>query len=168
VAARIEDDTLRLGLLAEAVQGQQTLAGTALERLREHTAGLDAIVREEIRHTLVEELRSLGDDSRRAGAALRRLQRAAGVRVLACCLSLALPASALPVVLLWRALPSAAEMSALAAQRETLVADIGRLDRHGGKVELRRCGPAQRLCVRVERSAPSYGEAGDFLVVKGY
>jgi hypothetical protein len=83
VAARIEDDTLRLGLLAEAVQGQQTLAGTALERLREHTAGLDAIVREEIRHTLVEELRSLGDDSRRAGAALRRLQRAAGVRVLA-------------------------------------------------------------------------------------
>jgi len=35
-------------------------------------------------------------------------------------------------------------------------------------VQLRHCGAARRLCVRVDRGAPLYGEAADFLVVKGY
>ena len=69
MAARIEDETLKLGLLMEAAQSQQTLAATTLERLREHTAGLDAIVREEIRATLLEEMRALYEDSRRAAEA---------------------------------------------------------------------------------------------------
>jgi hypothetical protein len=35
-------------------------------------------------------------------------------------------------------------------------------------MELRRCGDAQRLCVRVDRSAPAYGAGADFFIVKGY
>ena len=46
--------------------------------------------------------------------------------------------------------------------------DIARLTQQGGHVELRRCGAARRLCVRVDRGAPMYGEAADYLVVKGY
>jgi hypothetical protein len=65
-------------------------------------------------------------------------------------------------------LPSRAEIETLSTRRDELVASIERLTRQGGGVELRHCGKALRLCVRVDRGAPSYGEGGDFLVVKGY
>ena len=77
-----EDETLKLGLLMEAAQAQQTLAATALDRLREHTAGLDRVVREEIRATLLEEMQALDEESRRAAEALRRLQRTANLRLI--------------------------------------------------------------------------------------
>jgi len=65
-------------------------------------------------------------------------------------------------------LPTSAEIQALGAKRDELTANIARLARQGANLELRHCGTTQRLCVRVERSAPAYGAAGDFLVVKGY
>ncbi len=59
-------------------------------------------------------------------------------------------------------------MSALRAQRDELAAGIARLQAAGGRIEWRRCGATQRLCVRVERTAPAFGDHADFLVVKGY
>jgi len=164
----MEDETLKLGLLMEAAQSQQTLAATALDRLREHTAGLDAIVREEIRATLLEELRALTDDSRRTAEALRRLQRAANLRLIAWSAAVLTLSSLVPFASAWWLLPTRAEIQALGAKRDELTANIARLTRQGANLELRHCGTAQRLCVRVERSAPAYGAAGDFLVVKGY
>ena len=38
----------------------------------------------------------------------------------------------------------------------------------GGRIDLRHCGEANRLCVRVERKAPFYGENSDYAVLKGY
>ena len=73
---------MKLGLVMEAAQAQQGMAASALERLREHTAGLDSVVREEIRATLIEELQALEAESRRTAAALQALQRAAGRRAL--------------------------------------------------------------------------------------
>ena len=73
---------MKLGLLMEAAQAQQGLAAQALERLREHTAGLDAVVREEIRATLIEELQARGGGEPASGrgaadvAACRRPPRA--------------------------------------------------------------------------------------------
>jgi hypothetical protein len=168
MAARMDDETLKLGLLMEAAQSQQTLAATTLDRLREHTAGLDAIVREEIRATLLEEMRALGDDSRRASEALRRLQRTANLRLIAWSAAIMTLASLLPCAIALRLLPTRVEIQALGARRDELTANIARLSGEGGNVELRRCGASQRLCVRVERSAPAYGAAGDFLIVKGY
>ena len=168
MAARMDDETLRLGLLMEAAQSQQTLAATTLDRLREHTAGLDAIVREEIRATLLEEMRALGDDSRRASEALRGLQRTANLRLIAWSAAIIALASLLPCAIALRLLPTRAEIQALGATRDELTANIARLSGQGGNVELRHCGASQRLCVRVERSAPAYGAAGDFLIVKGY
>lgn len=168
MATRMEDETLKLGLLMEAAQSQQTLAATALDRLREHTAGLDAIVREEIRATLLEELRALTDDSRRTAEALRRLQRAANLRLIAWSAAVLTLSSLVPFAIAWWLLPTRAEIQALGAKRDELTANIARLARQGANLELRHCGTAQRLCVRVERSAPAYGAAGDYLVVKGY
>ena len=163
-----EDETLKLGLLMEAAQAQQTLAATALDRLREHTAGLDTIVREEIRATLLEEMHALDEDSRRASEALRRLQRTANLRVIVWSTTVLSLASVIPCAIVWWLLPTPAEVARLAAKRDELSANIARLSHQGGNVELRRCGTTQRLCVRVERGAPAYGAAGDFLILKGY
>jgi hypothetical protein len=168
MAARMEDDTMRLGLLMEAAQAQQNLAGSALDRLREHTTGLDAVVRDEIRTTLLEELRALGEESHRAAEALRRLQRTANLRLLVWSAVTAVLSSVIPLAITAWLLPTRTDVSALGARRDELAANIARLTRQGGNVQLRRCGSAQRLCVRVDRGAPSYGEDGDFLVVKGY
>src|SRR5256885_6807294 len=72
----VEDLSMKVGLLMEAAETQQALAAAALEQLRAHAAGLDGIVREEIRATLIEELGALDEDSRRAGESLRALKQA--------------------------------------------------------------------------------------------
>jgi len=167
VVAQLENDTMKLGLLLEAAQAQQTLAAGALERLREQTAGLDAIVREEIRATILEEMQSLADDSRRAAQALRSLHKTANLRLLASGAAMITLSALVPCAIASWWLPSRAEVAALRAARDQLTTNIERLTRQGGRVELRHCGPAQRLCVRVDPSAPPYGE-GDFRVVKGY
>lgn len=163
-----EDETLKIGLLMEAAQAQQTLATTMLERLREHTAGIDAIVREEIRATLLEEIRALGEDSHRAADALRRLQRTANVRLIAWGAAVLGLTALLPFALAWWATPTHAEIAALIARRDELTTRVADLSRQGGDIELRHCGTKQRLCVRIDRGAPAYGPSADFLVVKGY
>ena len=168
MAAGVEDYTMKLGMMMEAAQAQQALATTTLERLREHATGLDAVVREEIRHTFVEEMQELADDSRRAADALRRLQRTANLRLWAWSAATVTLAGGVPSVIAWWQLPTRADIAAMSVRRDELAANIARLSHQGGKVELRRCGAAQRLCVRVDRSAPVYGEDGEFLVVKGY
>lgn len=168
MAAHLEDDTLKVGLLMEAAQAQQTLATTALERLRQHTAGLDAVVREEIRATIVEEMHSLAEDCRCASEALRGLGRAADRKLTVWSTAILALSVLIPCVLAQCWFPSPAEVATLAARREQLSADLARLSSQGGRIELHHCGSAQRLCVRIDRSAPPYGEAADFRVVKGY
>jgi hypothetical protein len=168
MAARLEDDTLKLGLLMEAAQAQQTLASSALERLHQHTAGLDAIVREEIRATIVEEMHALAEDTRRASEALRGLGRAADRKLTVWSATILALSIVVPCALAQWWFPSPAEVAALAARREQLNGDLARLTSQGGRIELHHCGSAQRLCVRIDRSAPPYGEAADFRVVKGY
>jgi hypothetical protein len=66
------------------------------------------------------------------------------------------------------ALPSAADIGALRARRDELSSNLSRLEQQGARIEWRRCGEASRLCIRVDRKAPAYGERGDFLVIAGY
>ena len=168
MAVGVADDTMKVGLLMEAAQAQQSLAATTLEKLREHTAGLDAIVREEIRATVLNELHALTEDSRRAAAALRRLQRVANLRLLAWSAAILTLAAIVPLGIAWYLLPTQAGVAALKATRDQLTSNIDRLSHQGARMELRHCGGAQRLCVRVDRSAPTYGAGGDFFIVKGY
>jgi hypothetical protein len=159
---------MKVGLLMEAAETQQALAAAALERLREHAAGLDGIVREEIRSTLIEELAALDEDSRRAAQSLRALKQAASLRLVAWSAGVTALSAAIPFGLGWWLLPSHAELAALRATRAELSTHIAQLTQQGGRVELRHCGAARRLCVHVDRGAPPYGEASDYLVVKGY
>ena len=77
---RIDDATMKVGLLMESAQAHQKLAETHLEKLRAHTQDLDGVVREEIRRTLIEELQDLAAESKRAAQALNGMKRAANMR----------------------------------------------------------------------------------------
>jgi Tfp pilus assembly protein PilN len=164
----VEDLSMKVGLLMEAAESQQALAAAALERLREHAAAIDGIVREEIRSTLIEELAALEEDSRRAAQSLRALKQAASARLAAWSVGLTALSASIPFGAGWWLLPSRAEVATLRATRDELSTNIAQLTQQGGRVELRHCGAARRLCVHVDRGAPPYGEASDYLVVKGY
>jgi hypothetical protein len=164
----MEDSTVKIGLLLEAAESHQATAAEVLERLRQHAAGLDAVVREEIRATLVEELQDLQRHSQLAVESLRALARHAHLRAIGLGGALVLLAGATPFALAWWLLPSSAEVAALRASRDQLSADVAHLRREGGAVDLRHCGPQRRLCARMDRTAPRYGEAADYVVLKGY
>jgi hypothetical protein len=164
----MEDDTLKIGLLMEAAQAQQALAETALASLKGHMSTLDDVVRDEIRHALVEELQALGNESQHAAESLRRLGRVANARITLWSIGLTLLCTAIPMCGQWWVIPSQSEIAALRLERDQLAANVTSLEGRGGRIELRRCGGSDRLCVRVDRKAPAYGEAGDYVVVKGY
>lgn len=162
-----EDNTMKLGLLMETAHAQQALAEAALGKLSAHLRELDTVVRDEIRHTLVEELQVVVNESRRAAEALRGLGRSANLRVALWTLSMTLLCSGLPICVEWWFLPSQSELAALRAKRDQLESNVARLEQQrGAGIDLRRCGGSDRLCVRVDKKAPAYGEAGDYFVVK--
>jgi hypothetical protein len=164
----MEDSTVKIGLLLEAAESHKAAAEEALERLRQHAAGLDGVVREEIRATLVEELEGLHQHSQQAAARLRDLAQRANLGVLAFGGAVALIASAIPLALAWWLLPAPSEIAALRANRDQLSADVARLRREGAAIDLQHCGPEHRLCVRMDRAAPHFGESADYVVLKGY
>lgn len=164
----MEENTIKVGLLMEAAQAQQALAQSTLEKLEAHTTELDTVVRDEIRHTLVEELQVLGSESRRAAEALRSLGRSVNLRVAFWSVGVTLLCTAIPLFAEWWLLPSQSELAALRMKRDELTASLMRLEQHGARVDVRHCGGSGRLCVRVDRKAPTYGEDGDYFVIKGY
>jgi len=164
----VAESTVRMGLLMEAVESQRALAGQALQALQQHTAGLDAVVRDEVRAVLAEELHALFEETQRTVAQLRSAGRTARVRQLALGAAAGTLAAAIPLGLSAWVLPSRAEVEGLRAARAQLSADLARLAQQGGRMQLRRCGAAARLCVRIDRAARLYGESADYAIVQGY
>lgn len=167
-AAGIDAQTLQFGLLMESAQAHQQLAATHLETLKAHTQDLDGVVRDEIRRTLVDELRFVSLESERAAAALRAMKRAAHFRGIVWNVAVAIICTAIPVVVSCWVLPSTQTLRSLRAQRDALALSIAHLERLGGRADWRRCGDAARLCVRVDRKAPVYGKNADYYIVGGY
>jgi hypothetical protein len=99
-------------------------------------------------------------------AALRALGRAASLRASLWSLVCASLSAVIPGALLWWSLPTTAELSALRERRDALAANVAHLESQGGRAAWRRCGEPPRFCVRVDRSAPVYGEGGDYFVVR--
>jgi len=167
-AAAVDDVTMKFGLLMESAQAHQRLAESQLEKLRAHTQDLDSVVRDEIRRTIIDELQMLTAETTRAARALRSVGRGAGLRVALWSFILALICTLVPVVLARWALPSAAEISSLRTRRDELRLSVSKLEQLGGRVDWRQCGDTRRLCVRVDRKAPTYGDGGDYYVISGY
>jgi hypothetical protein len=164
----LDETTVKFGLLMESAQAHQRLAETHLEKLRTHVQDLDGIVREEIRRTLIDELQELTDETHRATQALRGMKRSAGLRHFGWILLVTVFCTALPAALMHYLLPSPGEVAQLRGQRDRLVTEIAQLERQGGRVQWHRCGESARLCARIDRHAPAYGEKGDYYVLAGY
>ena len=163
-----DDHTVKLGLLMEAAHSHQELVDGSLRQLQAHTRGLDQVVRDEIGRVMSAELAELVDEVARAAEVLRALGR--GVRLRAALwstLAALVPGIMAALILSWW-LPSPAQIAALRLQHAQLAAAVARLSGDGGRIDLRRCGDASRLCVRIDRHAPAYGEQSDYLIVQGY
>jgi hypothetical protein len=159
---------MKIGLLLETAQNHQDLADDTLKRLHSHAQGLDSVVRDEVRRALIAELGELVDQSTRAARALRALEQAAQLRAVWCSAVLTALPGAIVSMLLWWWLPTPAQISVLRAQQQQLSTTNARLTQSGGRIDLRNCGSPARLCVRVDRQAPSFGERSDYLIVQGY
>lgn len=166
--ATLDDATMKVGLLMESAQAHQKLAEGQLERLRAHTQDLDSVVRDEIRRTLVEELRALTAEATRATRALEKMRGVGSLRGIALSLAAAVLCTVVPIGLARWALPSAAEIATLRARRDELSASLAKLEQEGGRIDWRRCGEGRRLCIRVDRKAPTYGDKADYFVIAGY
>jgi hypothetical protein len=167
-SAMLDDATMKVGLLMESAQAHQKIAEGQLEKLRAHTQDLDGVVRDEIRRTLVEELQALTAEATRATRALEKLKGAGALRAVAWSLVAAVLCTLMPIGVAHWALPSAAEIATLRARRDELAANLAKLEQEGGRIDWRRCGDGRRLCVRVDRKAPTYGDKADYFVIDGY
>ena len=167
-AQTMDDATLKIGLLMESAQVHQKSAEAQLDKLRAHMEDMDAVVRDEIRRTLIEELQMLSAESKRAADALQRIRRAASLRGALWSIVMAVLSTCIPIAVIRWTLPSDSQIAALRSRRDELVDSVAALERRGGRIELRRCGAAQRLCVHVDRAAPTYGEKADYYVIAGY
>jgi hypothetical protein len=164
----MDNTTMQLGLLMEAAQSHQKSAESTLRKLKATTNDFATVVRDEVRSVIVEEFQSLAADSQRASNALREVQRAANVRALVWSVGITTLCSAIPLLMTCWIIPSHSEIAALRAKHAELATKIANLQEQGGRMDLRRCGAGARLCVRVDRKAPTYGEQSDYLVVRGY
>ena len=165
----MNDETINCGLLMEAAQTHQSLVEAALERLKAHTGELDAIVREEIRRTLVDELQTLAAESKGATRSLRTLRRAANMHVALWSIGITALCCAMMIVVILAAvrwlLPSRAEIAALRSQHEghnapprgSSGATIGGAASDAG----RRYGV-------IASKAPVFGQRADYFILAGY
>jgi len=167
-ARAIDEATMKFGLLMESAQAHQKSVEMQLEKLRAHTDDLDGVVRDEIRRTLVEELQMLTAESARAARIFQKAGRGALVRGMLWSVVMALLCTGIPIGIMRWALPSEEQIASLRHRRDELAAAVADLERRGGRIDWRRCGTAARLCVRVDRSAPTYGEKADYFVAAGY
>jgi malate synthase len=164
----LDESTMKVGLLMESAQAHQKLAESQLEKLRAHTADLDGVVRDEIRRTLVDELQMLTAESTRATRALEKIRRAATIRGSFISMGAAAVCVLAPIAVARWTLPTPQDIALLRARRDELTAQVAKLKELGGRIDWRRCGDAPRLCVKVDRKAPTYGDHGDYYVIEGY
>ena len=158
---------MKLGLLMETAQTHQKLAEEAIGKLNEQTQGLQAVVKDQIRHAVVAEMKIVQAETQSAVEALRRLRQAANARVTLWTLSLTAISAGVALFVAWWVLPTPAEIARLRTEREELASNLAVLNERGARADLRRCGTAH-LCVRVDLKAPRYGESSDYLIIKGY
>jgi hypothetical protein len=161
----MDQDSVKLGLLVAAAQTHQKLAEAAIEKLNEHTQGLQTVASDQIQRALVEGLKSLHAEMIGAVEALQRVKGAANVRAVFWTLGVTAIALGVALFVAWWVLPTPAETAASRTERNALASNIAVLNQRGARADLRRCGLG-RLCVRVDLKARRYGESSDYLVIR--
>ena len=163
----MDQDSVKLGLLMETAQTHQKLVEAAIGKLNEQTQGLQAVVKDQIRHAVVAEMKIVQAETQSAVEALRRVKQAANLRVTLWTLGVTAISSGVALFVAWWVLPTQAEIARLRTERDELASNVAVLNQRGARADLRRCGTGH-LCVRVEMNAPRYGDQRDYFVIRGY
>ena len=158
---------MKLGLLVEAAERHQKLAEAAIAKLDKQTQGLRSAVADEVRQAVGEQMKFVQADAQRAVEALQKVKRGVNARVALSTLGATAISAGITLIVAWWVLPTRGEITALRAERDELASNVAVLNQRGARADLRRCGTGH-LCVRVDLKAPRYGEASDYLIVKGY
>jgi hypothetical protein len=151
-----------LGRVLETVHAQQSQIHGMLATLDTRSRDLDSTMGEAVQRAFMDAA------GLRAAEKLSQIHRATGMRFALWSFGIVSVCSLVPTVLTWMLMPSRAQVTQARQSLDQLSAGIARLSREGGRIDLRHCGEANRLCVRVDRKAPFYGENADYAVVKGY
>jgi hypothetical protein len=158
----VEATPVDLNQVLATVHAQQSQIHGVLATLDSRSRDLDATVVEAVQ-------RALADAAGiRAAEKLSQVHRATGIRFARWSFGIVSACALVPTILSWALLPSRAQLLQARQTQEQLSAGVEQLSRQGGRIELRHCGAANRLCVRVDRSSPFFGEHADFMVLKGY
>jgi hypothetical protein len=153
---------IELGRVLETIHAQQTQLHGMLASLESRTRDLDASVGEAVQRALTQPA------GLRTAEKLAQVQRASAVRFARWSFGLVSGCALVPALLSWMLMPSRAQLLQARQSYDALSGGVAQLSREGGRIELRHCGAANRLCVRVDRKSPWYGESADFMVLKGY
>jgi hypothetical protein len=153
---------VELGQILETVHAQQAQLHGMLASLESRSRDLDASVGEAVQRALMQPA------GLRAAEKLAQVHQATSVRLARWSFGLVSGCALVPALLSWMLMPSRTQLLQARQTFEQLSAGIAQLSREGGRVELRHCGTANRLCVRIDRKSPLYGESADFMVLKGY
>jgi hypothetical protein len=151
-----------LGQVLETVHAQQSQIHGMLATLDTRSRDLDSTMGKAVQRAFMEAA------GLRAAEKLSQIHRATGMRFALWSFGIVSACSLVPTVLTWMMMPSRAQVTQARQSLDQLSAGIGRLSSEGGRIDLRHCGEANRLCVRVDRKTPFYGENADYAVVKGY
>jgi hypothetical protein len=163
----MDQDSVKLGLLMETAQTYQKVAEAAIGKLNEQVQGLEAMVRDQVRRAVVEEMTIVQAETQRAVEALQRVKRAANTRVTLWTIGLTAISAGVALFVAWWVLPTPAEIARLRTERDELASNVAVLTQRGARADLRRCGTGH-LCVRVDMNEPRFGDQRDYFVIRGY
>jgi hypothetical protein len=102
----MDQDSVKLGLLIETAERHQKLAAAAITTLSEQTQGLEAMVRDQIRRAVVEEMKTVRAETQSAVEALQSVKRAANARVTLWTLGLTAISVGVALFVAWCVLPT--------------------------------------------------------------
>ena len=151
-----------LGRVLETVHAQHSQIHGMLATLDTRSRDFDSAMGEAVQRAFMDAA------GLRAAEKLSQIHRATGMRFALWSFGIVSACSLVPTVLTWMLMPSRSQLMQARQSLDQLSAGIARLSREGGRIDLRHCGEANRLCVRVDRKAPFYGEGADYAVIKGY
>ncbi|MEJ0004840.1 MAG: hypothetical protein WDM77_00180 [Steroidobacteraceae bacterium] len=151
-----------LSQILETVHAQQSQIHGVLETLDSRSRNLDTTLGEAVQRAFTEVA------GIRATQQLSQVHRATSVRFARWSFGIVSACALVPTLLSWALLPSRTQLGEARQTLEQLSAGVAQLSREGGRIELRHCGEANRLCARIDRKSPFYGKDADYVVLKGY
>ena len=151
-----------LSQILATVHAQQSQIHGMLATLDSRSRDFDTTLGDAVQRALAEAAGIRGAET------LSQVHRATAMRFARWSFGIVSACALVPMALSWALLPSRAQLLQARQTLEQLSLGVAQLSQQGGRIELRHCGDANRLCVRVDRKSPLYGENADYMVLKGY